>query len=275
MQKYPVGKYAGERPAKTLVRAFTYLRFLDTCDVTRFLEGHHIVLGGAGGDILLLLSLGVPAHHIHAADIDPQVTRTLRNKYPGVRVFDGDVLEMATHMWEYDVVTVNLDFCGKLSRALLDKAAAMRRLFPYETYFSATLYCSRETEEEVKEYMKKAAALSSDKASNRADAFFWMMSERIGFFSFKEIAAVGYLSSGTSLKGNASNRLMVTLSYTKHATKYPSRVNCRADELDEKSLAFGYAGHGFSSREIAPILGRPRQCVAAWFAHETRKKRNR
>lgn len=145
---YGEGKYPGERPEKTLSRLVVYKSFQRLIGLKRFFEGQHVVLGGGGGDIVLLLSLGVEPKHIRVAENKRDVYLKLTKRFPFVPIYNGDVRDVVDSC--KNLCTLNLDLCNSLTSKVVRLCTdTLSRLDGRSIATSITVYSSREKDLEV------------------------------------------------------------------------------------------------------------------------------
>lgn len=79
---------------------------------------------GAGGNIPFFLSLGMPVENIHVNELLPDRVEILKENYPGIKVFEGDALEIPDSFdHHYDVVFQSTVFTSILNDELKEKIA--------------------------------------------------------------------------------------------------------------------------------------------------------
>jgi hypothetical protein len=114
--------YKGDSPGKKLARLNFWSQVLLHLGSKRFFSGKHLVLASQdGGDIQLLMALGVRPHHIIAVDLDQRALEVCRRAYPDVRYEQGDVAKIV-EKYSRSLECAYLDFCGPLSDAMMDRA---------------------------------------------------------------------------------------------------------------------------------------------------------
>lgn len=102
---------------------------IDTSKIERVL-----VLAGEGGDVSVLLGMGVRPEAIIACDLDMGAVTACRERFPGVQVIYGDVRDVAADHRDCDFV--HLDWCSTVNDRTLDDTARVlkrthrRRDFP-------------------------------------------------------------------------------------------------------------------------------------------------
>ncbi len=152
---YPVGVFTGDRGEKKMVRWWLYQYAISRVGKEEFTSQHHIVLGGRGGDINVLIDLGVPPENIHVAEWTRSYVRALRRQYPLVPIYKEDVILTAARLWDKEICTVNLDFCGKLRRETLDRICGVTRQIRKGVLLAVTLCGSREQEPAMHEELAR------------------------------------------------------------------------------------------------------------------------
>jgi uncharacterized protein YifN (PemK superfamily) len=276
MPEYIVGQFPGDRPEKLTVRAFAYLQALSKCGLEKFRAGHHLVLGGGGGDIEFLLTMGVAPDHIHVAEYDARVCGKLRRRFPEVTIRCEDVLITSMRLWDKTTITANLDFCGKISTDTVDRIAAVVRNLRLKAYsvLMVTLCSSREQEQVMRDDLEMARQLLATECTGdvseawaRSVVLYKHLRERI---TVKPISFVSYISRAT--KSFAMSTTVLACNEAAASKSLAGKL-CSACELDVEDMAVDYRLHGFSAPEIAPLLGQPRQRVAGWYAKRTRDLR--
>jgi len=268
---YPVGVFPGDRDEKKRVRAWFYTTAISLVGREKFLAQHHVVLGGAGGDIAVLLALGVPPDNILVAELSSSAVRKLRTLYPDVRVLREDVLLTVSRAWDRDIGTVNLDFCGKIRRELMDRVGGVVKQLPRGVLIAVTLCGSREQEAEVRGRLNDLREAYPDLASEgmyRSMALMLELKERVPVRAHEGIA---YVSRGMSTRNNRVNSLMST---TIFQTLPPRKRNelflMMAEQIHVRELARALWVSGYGASVLSELFGLPRQQLAGWFAHETR-----
>lgn len=273
MATYESGKFVAlSNPNKTRTRALVYLMALEEQGQDAFVSQHHLVLGGVGGDIELLLNLGVPSTLIHVAERRLGTYRKLIEAYPaGFDVYYGDVLEMCPKLWDYKFSTVNLDFCGKLRTPLVDLVAGVVKLTNPGMLF-VTLCAAREQELGIREELVakdlELAQLGYNHTTGHIRGAVLAEMLKLRLPAITTGASISYLSSSSERYSSMS-----TSTYYVRDINMGNRSLVFGDLLKDKELAFRFRAVGYKSQHIAPILGHPRQRVAKWFADATRQAR--
>jgi hypothetical protein len=87
----------------------------------RFQRGKHLILASReGGDIPVLLALGVKPKNIVAVEVNPDAALAVQDKYPKVKVECGDVVDVA-RFYKKKLVSAFLDFCSPVRPFLITK----------------------------------------------------------------------------------------------------------------------------------------------------------
>lgn len=108
--------YKGESAGKKLARLDFWIWTKSLLGEQEFAERKHVVLASReGGDIGVLLALGVPANHIVAVDRVPSAVEACRERWPDIDVRCGDIREVFRSN-THEVGSVFLDFCSPISR---------------------------------------------------------------------------------------------------------------------------------------------------------------
>lgn len=105
--------YRGDSDGKRWSRFQWWRQALICIGEERFLNGRHLVLASrVGGDISVLLALGVRAEKIVAVDRERSAVEACREKYPSVTCVHGDIDNVARAYGRvFDVALV--DLCGQ------------------------------------------------------------------------------------------------------------------------------------------------------------------
>jgi len=246
---YPEGVFPGDRPEKRVARLLTYATFLQAVGLRRFLKETHVVLGGAGGDIELLLSLGVPSQHIVAAEYSTEDCERLRQQFPKVDVRNADVVDVVRNLKRASrpIGTLNLDFCNTLSTKTVEKAVGALNTAVPPYAFSITLFASREKDRSLlcrMEKIQSGLGLSSikghEKPISRAMAGFTQVQNR-AVHPLQALRFLAYRAIGATAQQKHSNSSMSIIVGTTGKTCLPSRclaVGCltESDLLEELTL---------------------------------------
>jgi phospholipid N-methyltransferase len=79
---------------------------------------------GEGGNIPFFLELGIPLENIHVNELIPERVEVLKKEFPGIKIFEGDVLEIPnTDNSQYDLVFQSTVFTSVLDDKLKRKIA--------------------------------------------------------------------------------------------------------------------------------------------------------
>ena len=261
------GRYVGDRGDKRIVRTFFYARAAEIIG-SDFKSTYHLVLGGTGGDIDALLSLGVPSHLIQVAEWDPEVCLALKRRYD-VPIYQEDIVTTATRICDKRIGSINLDFCGNLRQELINRVTAIARILPTAPIIGVTLAGSRERDNSMRCRIDEKAKLfpTSAPAHYRSEVLTdSLFSTQLGLVSG---ASLSYASS------TASPSMVTKLYYrgTVNRVNYFPETHLKASSVNEVDVALRMRQLGFSATHIAPLLSHPRQRVAKWFADDTRRKR--
>ena len=92
-------------------------RFSDLSNV-RFIE----IGAGMGGNLFMFKEAGIPWSNIHANDLLENRVRVLKEEFPAINVYPGDILEMKTTE-QFDIVLVSTVFSSILDRDYQQKVA--------------------------------------------------------------------------------------------------------------------------------------------------------
>ncbi len=288
---YAVGLFPGERPQKTITRAFLYSIALRRHGLSEFRARHHVVLGGLGGDVRALLHLGVPAENIHVAETNRRTFLRLRREFPSVDVRHENVLLTVCRLSCCPAVlveTLNLDFCGKLDDALIATVAGCIKLLQRSLIYTSifvTIFGAREQGKEIltridsvkKNGIRNFWPTSSKTSSHlRCEALYECLlgvGASTGRHPLYRGSYVSYVSSGASLKGkNAHCPMGAAFFYIRRMGKAHDSLNrlVRAEDLSSRELAFLLRKEGLNAPEISALLNEPRQRVAGWFSVRTK-----
>lgn len=113
--------YKGESPSKKIARFYYWAHIAKTLGVERFRNGKHLVLSSReGGDISVLLGLGVPPKNIVAVEMNVEAAEQAQEKFPSVHIICDDVFAVAKKHHR-GLLSAFLDFCSPVSHALLQK----------------------------------------------------------------------------------------------------------------------------------------------------------
>ena len=212
-EQYPVGFYPGDCQEKKLTRAVVYLAAMQRDGLSNFRRGHHLTLGGSGGDIKLLLAAGVPAKNIHVAEYEPSVCRALLCRYQ-VDIQCEDVLVLLAERWKYEFSTVNLDLCNKLNKQTVNLVTrVMCKESTEHATFAVTLVCDRELDKGVRRNLNRARREACDGFRDSpayARCSVLQMYLRKALPSLCSGAFIRYTSSGKTVNGNPRGRAMCT-----------------------------------------------------------------
>jgi hypothetical protein len=137
--------YKGESPAKKIVRFHFWRRLMEELGDERFCRSKHLVLASReGGDISILLGLGVPPANILAAELNDRAHAVVCRKFPTVKVFHGNVVELAkAHRRKFK--TSFLDFCSPLTQRVLDSSIEVLKCMSHDSFLGICLLASRES----------------------------------------------------------------------------------------------------------------------------------
>lgn len=111
-----VDTYRGESPSKKLTRLefWNYVKTQLTDE--QFIRGKKLVLASReAGDVSLLLGSGCDPKSIIAVDREESAVQAVRERFPNVPVFHGDVVDVA-RKHRHELVIAHLDLCSPLSR---------------------------------------------------------------------------------------------------------------------------------------------------------------
>jgi hypothetical protein len=271
---YEVGNYHSESEEKTLVRAFSYGMALYREGLSGMRANDHVVLGGLGGDIRVLLAMGVPHWHIHVAETSYARCRRIQKEYPLVSVYHEDVLAVLAKKWKSRFLTVNLDLCKKLSNETIElvSAAVGQRSTRGATFF-VTLCNSREREPDIRDDCQWLEA----KAGKHKRCAVLRLRVQKDHPSLRPVADVCYTSRSITPKGFHHGTAMCTTvfgSRSDRALRWRGAFDVSSIASGAAfTLAFGLKKCGLKAPAISQMLRLPRQQVAGWFAAETRLHR--
>lgn len=135
--------YKGESDAKKVARLMYWDQVRLAIPGT-FMQRPHLVLASReGGDISVLLGMGVAPENIYAAEINSEAAAACAAKWPGVAVINADVRAVAEQMrgkW----ASAFLDFCGNFAEGVLEAAAAVVKALPLGAAFGIGVLKGRE-----------------------------------------------------------------------------------------------------------------------------------
>ena len=84
-----------EDPCVKVARAVAWLNVVRVVPKLRLVTGKYLVLAGNGGDVSVLMGLGIPPKNIHAVDRDPEALRLVSSRFPDVTVERGELVDIA------------------------------------------------------------------------------------------------------------------------------------------------------------------------------------
>lgn len=126
--------YSGDSPPKKIARLRFWEAVEDILGAKSFSRGPHLVISSKeGGDISVLLGMGVRADHIIAVDTDPHAVAAARVKFEGVRIERCDFAQMAKE--NTPLACMFVDLCSPIRSGSLEKimrASSHCLLFGYE-----------------------------------------------------------------------------------------------------------------------------------------------
>lgn len=113
--------YKGESPSKKFARFSFWTAVASELGKTRFYNGKHLVLASReGGDVSVLLGMGVQPKNIIPVDLNPKAALAAQDKFPEVQVIVGDVADIAKE-YKRELVSAFLDFCAPMDSRIIKK----------------------------------------------------------------------------------------------------------------------------------------------------------
>jgi hypothetical protein len=262
--RYDRAIYEREDAAKKLTR-FMWWQAARKYNPKVFYTKKHLVLAGHGGDIAMLLGMGVDPSHIIAVDSDPECVSYCKTNYPAVDCRYGLLrpYSRAEHTYQRPRILASLflDFCGAPAlqnrRILWDWADCVDP----NGVVGCTFLTSRGSVE-LAHLGQEMAALHGieDPVLIRAycianGATDWY--PRIGYH---------YLSHQKNVTHG-----MLTLMFTRRPKKYPAHIlHVKANEDDIKAAIL--ATDERPDFDAAMMLNVPRMTVAGWKSNATKKQ---
>lgn len=114
-----IDTYKGESPAKKLARISVW-EMIAAGRSRPMGDARYLVLASReGGDINFLLGTGIKPTQIFAADINKAACAMARERFPGVTVLEGDVVDYARDKKLPNFDAIFLDFCGPVCESTL------------------------------------------------------------------------------------------------------------------------------------------------------------
>jgi hypothetical protein len=117
--------YKGESFAKKLARLYFWVQVRELLGDARFYRQTHLVLASReGGDISVLLGMGVDPKRILAVESNAEAAAICSQKFPSVRVVYGGVASIASapELASETIASAFLDFCSPLNEGVVDTA---------------------------------------------------------------------------------------------------------------------------------------------------------
>lgn len=258
--------YRGESPSKKLVR-LEFWRAAEKLLAQRFYDTGTLSLASKeGGDIAVLLGMGVPLEHIHAVDTDHHAADAAQWKY-NVKVHEMDVFEYAKSK---KFGTVFLDFCGPLRESMIGKISnIVPRIHPGGV-LGLGLLAGREQgtlASKVKEHL----------AENEDDSFLARVSLITNVLHVRRNKLV--LREAWSYKSHTNDRYgkhMIVLLYQVGTERQPAplaqlrKAGTWVYEADSSDLAAEGLKIVQAKKRADLLLNVTKQSIAAWKAHATR-----
>lgn len=124
-----VDTYAGESMGKKRARFGFWAEVKATQGDYFFTRKHLVLASREGGDISVLVGMGVPISNIVAVDREESAAAACRLKWPGCDVICGDVCDAANYFKD-DLQTVFLDFCGPVTVETIRTCVECFRVMP-------------------------------------------------------------------------------------------------------------------------------------------------
>jgi hypothetical protein len=128
-------EYKKESPSKKIARKTVYKELETVCGRRRFVNGPHLVIAGSeGGDISVLLGMGVDPQGIYAVDIDKHALAAAKDRFRewGVNFWLGPFSRAAQAFGVDEFLTAFIDMCSELKNT--DIAEVMKLRARYKVY---------------------------------------------------------------------------------------------------------------------------------------------
>lgn len=266
-------QYPGERQEKTFARAVLYTDEVEHISLKQFREDHHLILGGLGYDIPVLLEgFGVPADHLHVAELNPDLYKRLRQRFPKVETRNEDALTLLARRWKHNFRTLNLDLCNNLSSEEAEWVSSMLRLEAASTATTAvTLHGSREKDWSIKRmiHSKYLGLIGQDVRSKKRCARSLALHARLlqDNDDLNLLQCIPY-ESRNATHSAAAHMYITTFRFGGRSTPVKQLVK----EPNPRELVLTLWSCGVSSTSIAKILHLPLKQVSAWLAMDSKRK---
>jgi hypothetical protein len=255
--------YSQEDPSKKLVR-FMWWQRARSLNPKLFYMKKHLVLAGMGGDISVLIGMGIAQENIIAVDENKHCIFSCRDRWPDVTYILGTLapgLQLLRWLDKGELSTAMLDFCGspalsnrKIMWGVADKLDPMGTL-------GCTFLTSRGSTE--------LAHLGQQMAKLHAtDNSVLIRAYCIANGSEDWHPLIGYHYQSHQEKQTHG---MLTLMLTKYMGRGAARiipVSYTEDDVKKAVLA----NDDRPTFDAALMLNVPRMTVAGWKAHATRKQ---
>ena len=129
-----IAEYKKESPSKKIARKTTYKELESAAGRRRFVRGPHLVIAGSGGDISVLLGMGVDPSGIYAVDIDKHALACAKDRFRdrGVNFALVPFAQAARHFGIDEFLTAFIDMCSELKNK--DIAEVLKLRARYKAY---------------------------------------------------------------------------------------------------------------------------------------------
>jgi len=248
----------GDSPAKKLARVEVWNEIERNSNRDDFERGPHLVISGKyGGDIGVLIALGVPRKNIYAVDTNPHALANVRRKFEGVNFAVCDFAE-APQYFGKKFYSAHIDLCAPQREGALNKISALYHQVEFLAY---TYLCGRERDLVPKILEIRQAG---------ADPYDARLSHLQRYKNWKVICAWHYVSHSASHIGKPMG-IALLHKKAKRAQLAQTSLLVGADwELVRKLALLEKSSH-----RAALLYNLRVSTVAAWQAHQTRGTYNK
>ncbi len=245
--------HRGDSPAKKIARLNLWREIEARSKYPAFVRGAHIVVSGRyGGDIGVLIGMGVPPKNIYAVDTDTHALAAARHKFPDVNFGHCDFGDAITYFELKKVYTAHVDLFSPLRKELIKK---VKKLCEQVEFVGYTYLCGRDHTEVADGISKLREDLELDAAGSR-------QAYLVRNHGFNVRASWSYMSSSASHIGKPMATLLLQRRGRSGKTVEPTRIEAGWSDVRKMAL--------IHKAEAAHLLNVRTTTVAAWKAHETR-----
>lgn len=244
----------GDNPPKKLVRVALWREIEERSrQHAAFKRGPHLVISGRyGGDIGVLLAMGVHPRNIYAVDTDHHATAAAKHKFPEVNFATCSFWDAIEYFELKNVHAAHIDLFSPLRKELIQK---IKDVYNRVEFLGYTYLCGRDKDEVANGISAMREVLELDAAGSR-------QAYLTTFHGFNVRASWDYLSSSASHIGKPMATLLLQRRGKKNLRVTSTRVT--ADWGDVRKAAL-------RDKQDADLLYNVRPTtMAAWKAHETR-----